>query len=270
MSDTPLRMSAGIAGKVALVTGSIDGIGHATVRALAAQGCHVMMHGLGDPTEIEAKRKALDAASEGKIRFDGSDLSDLAAVQALYEATQRELGSIDILVNNAVTRNFYSIENLPVERWNYALAVNVTAPFRLTQLALPGMKSRKWGRIVSIASNWGMTGTVNRVDYVATKHAVIGLMRAAALEALPYNVTCNAVCPGSTLTPHAERQVRERMERDGKMWDEAAADLLAERQPSRRFVKPTQVADLITFLCTNAASEMTGTPVAIDGGWLTI
>jgi len=263
-------MSAGIAGKVALVTGSIDGIGYATARALAAQGCHVLMHGLGDAAEIEAKRRALDAESAGTIRFNGADLSDLAQVQALFEAAERDLGPVDILVNNAVTRNFNSIEDLPVERWSYALAVNLTAPFRLVQLALPGMKARKWGRIISIASNWGLTGTVNRVDYVASKHGVIGLMRAAALEALPYGVTCNAICPGSTLTPHAERQVQDRMARDGKTWDAAAADLLAQRQPSGRFVKPSQVAGLITFLCSEAASEMTGAPVSIDGGWLTV
>jgi 3-hydroxybutyrate dehydrogenase len=270
MSQAPVQMSVGIAGKVALVTGSIDGIGYATARALAAQGCHVMMHGLGDAHEIEAKRSALDAESKGNIHFNGADLSDLTQVQALFEATEQELGPVDILVNNAVTRNFNSIEELPIERWSYALSVNLTAPFRLVQLALPGMKSRKWGRIVSIGSNWGLTGTVNRVDYVATKHAIIGLMRAAALEALPYGVTCNAVAPGSTLTPHAERQVQDRMKRDGKTWDEAAADLLAQRQPSGRFVKPSQVADLITFLCSEAASEMTGAPVSIDGGWLTI
>lgn len=270
MSDNRIQMSVGIAGKVALVTGSIDGIGHATASALAAQGCHVMLHGLGDPAEIEAKRSALAAGSKGKIGFNGADLSELAQVDALFEATERELGPIEILVNNAVTRNFHSIEELPIERWNYALAVNLTAPFRLIQLALPGMKSRRWGRIVSIASNWGLTGTVNRSDYVASKHGVVGLTRAAALEALPFNVTCNAIAPGSTLTPHAERQVRERMARGNQSWDDAAAELLAQRQPSGRFVKPSQVADLITFLCSEAASEMTGAPVSIDGGWLTI
>jgi 3-hydroxybutyrate dehydrogenase len=267
MSYTQLAIDAGIGGKVALVTGSTAGIGYAILRALAAQGCHVMMNGLGDPAEIEAKRAALQDETGVKVRFDGADLAEPAQVGALFEAAERTLGPVEILVNNAVTRNFHSIEDLPFEQWQQAVAVNLSAPFRLTQLALPGMKARRWGRIVNMASNWGLVGTTGRADYVATKHGVVGLTRATALEALPYNITCNAIAPGAVLTPHAERQVHARMERDGTQWDEAARAFLATRQPSGRFVQPAQVADLIVFLCSPAASEMTGTPVSIDGGW---
>ncbi len=270
MSQSATTMSVGIAGKVALVTGSFDGIGYATAQALARQGCHVMMHGLDDPAAAEAKRSALQQETGSRVGFDGSDLADPAQVRSLFETTERALGPVEILVNNAVTRNFHSIETLPLDRWSYALAVNLTAPFQLIQLALPGMRSRQWGRIINIASNWGVSGTVNRVDYVASKHGVVGLTRATALEALGDHITCNALCPGSTLTPHAERQVQQRMQRDGKSWEDAARDLLAERQPSRRFVMPHQVADLIVFLCSPAASEMTGTPIPIDGGWLAV
>jgi 3-hydroxybutyrate dehydrogenase len=267
MSDTPLKIPAAIASKVALVTGSTGGIGQAILRALAAQGCKVMMHGLGDPAEIEARRAALQAEAGVQVHHHGADLADPAQVRALFETTSQALGPVEILVNNAVTRNFHSIEDLPLEQWNQAVAVNLSAPFQLIQLALPGMKARRWGRIVNMASNWGLTGTTGRADYVATKHGVVGLTRAAALEALPYNITCNAIAPGSVLTPHAERQVRARMERDGTAWDEAERDFLTTRQPSGRFVRPEQVADLIVFLCSPAASEMTGTPISIDGGW---
>jgi 3-hydroxybutyrate dehydrogenase len=270
MTQSAPQMSVGIAGKVALVTGSIDGIGYATAQALARQGCRVMLHGLADPVAIEEKRAVLAGETGGTIGCSGADLSDPAQVTALFEATANTLGPVQILVNNAVTRNFHSIETLPLDRWSYALAVNLTAPFRLIQLALPGMRAQKWGRIINIASNWGVTGTVNRVDYVASKHGVIGLTRATALEAVGDGITCNALCPGSTLTPHAQRQVDERMQRDGRTWDEAARDLLAQRQPSGRFVLPAQVADLIVFLCSAAASEMTATPIAIDGGWQAI
>lgn len=270
MSYTRLNIDAAITGKVALVTGSTGGIGHAILGALAAQGCKVMMNGLGDPDEIEAKRAALQAETEVEVRFHGANLADPAQVRDLYAATAQFLGTVDILVNNAVTRNFHSIEELPFERWQEAVAVNLTAPFQLIQLALTGMKAKRWGRIVNMASNWGLTGTTGRSDYVATKHGIVGLTKATALEALPYNITCNAIAPGSVLTPHAERQVRARMQRDATEWEAAERAFLATRQPSGQFVQPEQVADLIVFLCSPAASEMTGTPVSIDGGWYAI
>lgn len=254
-------------GKTALVTGSTSGIGHAILGALAAQGCKVMMNGLGDAAEIAAKRAALAAETGMQVGFHDADLADPAQVRALVETTTRTLGPIDILVNNAVTRNFHRIEDLPFERWQQALMVNLSAPFQLTQLVLPDMQARRWGRIINMASNWGLTGTVGRGDYVTTKHGLVGLTRATALEGLPHNITCNAIAPGSVMTPHAEHQVRARMAQDGTTWEEATPAFLATRQPSGRFVLPEQVADLVVFLCSPAASEMTGTPVAIDGGW---
>jgi 3-hydroxybutyrate dehydrogenase len=159
---------------------------------------------------------------------------------------------------------------MPRDDWDRAVAVNLSAPFHLIKLTLPGMRDRKWGRSINLASNWGLTGTVGRGDYVATKHGLVGLTKAVALEALPYNVTCNALAPGSIMTPHAERQVRERMARDKIDWDTAAREFLKTRQPSGRFVTGEKVAQLIVFLCSDAASEMTGNPIAMDGGWLSI
>lgn len=267
MTYRSLKMDLGIGGKCALVTGSIGGIGHATLRALAAQGCNVMMHGLGDQAEIAQKRKAVAEEFGVKVTFNGGDLSKPEQIEELVRATERELGPIELLVNNAAIRNAYPIDEMPPERWDYALAVNLSAPFHLIRLILPGMKRRRWGRIVNIASKWGLTGTVNRADYVVTKHGVVGLTRAVALEALPYNVTCHAICPGLTLTPHAEGQIKLRMEQSGKNYEETIKEYLAERQPSRRLIMPEQIADLIVFLCSEAASEMTGSPINIDGGW---
>lgn len=269
-SYTPVKIDAGVTGKVALVTGSTGGIGHAILRALAAQGCKVMMNGLGDPAEIEARRASVAAETGSEVRHHPANLADAAQVQELYLATKQTLGPVDILVNNAVTRNFHALDDMPWEAWQEAVAVNLTAPFLLTQHALRDMKQKHWGRIINMASNWGLTGTTGRSDYVATKHGVVGLTKATALEGLPYNVTCNAIAPGSVLTPHAERQVTARMDRDGTNREDAERAFLATRQPSGRFVRPEQVADLIVFLCSPAASEMTGSPVSIDGGWLAV
>jgi 3-hydroxybutyrate dehydrogenase len=270
MTYTRLKIDSGIAGKVALVTGSTGGIGHAILRALAAQGCKVMMNGLGEPAEIEARRASVANETGSEVRHHPANLADAAQVRELHEATKQALGPVDILVNNAVTRNFHTLDEMPWEAWEEAVAVNLSAPFLLTQLALRDMKAKRWGRIVNMASNWGLTGTSGRSDYVATKHGVVGLTKATALEALPYNVTCNAIAPGSVLTPHAERQVKARMEKDGTSWEDAERAFLGTRQPSGRFVLPEQVADLIVFLCSPAASEMTGAPVSIDGGWLVV
>ena len=254
-------------GKTALVTGSVDGIGYASLRALAAQGCAVMMHGLGDPAQIEAKRAALETETGAPVRAHSADLSDPAQAEALFHDTERALGPIAILVNNAVTRHFHAIEDLPFDRWTYALDVNLSAPFRLIQLALPGMKQRQWGRIINIASNWGLTGTVNRVDYVSTKHALIGLTKATALEAAPFNITCNAVCPGATLTPDARRRIETRMAETGQDWDATTRAFLANRGPSGRFIQPDEIASLVAYLCSPGAAAMTGTPVVMDNGW---
>lgn len=267
MAYQRLQTDAGLRGKCAIVTGSTQGMGLATARALAAQGCNVMMNGLASESEFAATCKKIGEEFGVRTDFSGAELADLSQLEAMFRQTESALGPVEILVNNAAARNAFQLEDIPVERWNYAVAVNLSAPYHLTRLAFPGMKSRQWGRIVNIASSWGLTGTVNRADYVATKHGVVGLTRATALEGLPHRITCNAICPGSTLTPHAERQVRERMAK-GLGREEAEKQFLLTKQPSRRFVMPEQIADLVVFLCSEAASEMTGSPISMDGGWV--
>ncbi len=259
-----------IGGKVALVTGATGGVGQEIARALAREGCRVMVHGFAEPDAAEKLRLEIEELSGDKAGFDGSDLAAAGGPDGLVDRIEATLGPIEILVNNAVTRNFHTIEGMPDEAWERAVAVNLTAPFKLTRRTLPGMRQRKWGRIVNMVSNWGITGTVGRADYVATKHGLVGLTKATALEALRDGVTCNSIAPGSVFTPHAERQVRERMTRDGQDWDTAAEAFLTTRQPSGRFVPPEKIAALIVFLCSDAASEMTGQPIAMDGGWLSV
>lgn len=267
---SPLSINAGLRGKTALVTGATGGIGIEIAKALARQGCKVMLNGLGEPEATERCRREVEDLAGAAAVFHPADLAKGEDVRALFRETERQLGPVEILVNNAATRNFHMIDDMPDEAWDRAVAINLTAPFQLIKMSLPGMRSRKWGRIINVASSWGLTGTVGRGDYVATKHGMIGLTRAVALEAMSDNITCNSIVPGSVITPHAERQVRERMVRDGLDWDEAARQFLKTRQPSGRFVEPQKIADLIVFLCSDTASEMTGHPVAMDGGWLSV
>lgn len=254
-------------GKSALITGSLDGIGYAIARALAAKGASIMLNGFGEQALIDERVATLRAMGVD-AHYHGADLSEPAQIENLFGAAEQRFGKVDIAVNNAVTRTWGFIDELPVEKWNYALAVNLSAPFHVIRLAMPGMKKRQWGRIINLASNYGIAGTARRADYVSTKHGLVGLTKVAALEGLPYNITANAICPGATLTPNARKLVAQRMAAKGLSEEDATTDYLSDRQPSRRFIAPEKVGALAAFLCSEEADEITGTPVAIDGGWL--
>jgi 3-hydroxybutyrate dehydrogenase len=254
-------------GRAALITGSLDGIGYAIAQALARQGCAIMLNGFGDAALIGARVQALrDLGVDAD--YHGADLSVPAQIEDLVATAERRFGAVDIAVNNAVTRTWGYIDELPLEAWNYALAVNLSAPFQVIRLTMPGMKKRKWGRIINLASNYGMAGTMRRADYVSTKHGLVGLTKVAALEGLPYNITANAICPGATLTPNARKLVAQRMAAKGLSEEDATTDYLSDRQPSRRFIAPEKVGGFAAFLCSEDASEISGTPLAMDGGWL--
>lgn len=256
-----------LTGKAALITGSLDGIGFAIAQALARQGCAVMLNGFGDEAMIRDRLQTLRALGVN-ADYHGADLSMPAQIEDMVATTERRFGRVDIAVNNAVTRTWGYIDELPVDRWDYAVAVNLTAPFHVIRLTMPGMKRSRWGRIINLASNYGIAGTTRRVDYVSTKHGLVGMTKVAALEGLPYNITANAICPGATLTPNARKLVAQRMAAKGLSEEDATTDYLSDRQPSRRFIAPEKVAALAAFLCSDDASEITGTPLAIDGGWL--
>jgi len=253
-------------GKSALVTGSLGGIGFATAKALAELGCDVMLNGFGTPDTIEARVGKLCALGV-RASHHGADLRQPDQIAELVEATRATHGGLDILVNNAVVRYFGAVENFDPAHWNEALAVNLSAPFHTIRLALPGMRAKGWGRIVNLASIYGMMATVNRIDYVTTKTALIGLTRAVALEVARTEITCNAICPGTVLTPAIDWRLRQEMQRDGTTFEEAEASFLATRQPSRRFVKDGNVGALIAFLCGPAGADINGAALPIDGAW---
>ena len=256
-----------LAGRSALVTGSLGGIGFATARALAALGCDISLNGFGTD-QVVAGRLAELRELGVRARYHAADLRHPAQIADLIESTRQEHGGPDILVNNAVVRGFAAVEDFAPEQWDEALAVNLSAPFHAIRLALPEMKAKGWGRIINMASIYGMFATVNRIDYVTTKTALIGLTRAVALEVARSGVTCNAICPGTVLTPAIEWRLRQEIQRDGGSFAEAVERFLAVRQPSRRFVKDDNVAGLIGFLCGPHGEDINGSALPIDGGWV--
>ena len=253
-------------GRGALITGSDGGIGCAIADALAAEGCNVVLNGPAESAATGALRGRI-AARRVKCTYVAADVGRPAEIERLFAAAAAAIGDVDILVNNAVVRHFHPIEAFPVAEWDRALAVNVSAVFHATRLAVPGMRKRNWGRIVNMASIYSTRGAERRVDYVTAKHAIVGITQTAALELARTGVTCNAVQPGWVLTPHAERQIAERMQAAGETRAQAIEALLASRQPSGRLVTPEQVAALVVFLCSEAASAITGATLAVDGGW---
>lgn len=255
-------------GRVALLTGATDGLGFAMAEALAMAGCRVMINGIEPAAEVEAKRVALEQCAGVSVGYCEVSIAEERGVRALIEATLERFGAVDVLVNNAVVRHFAPIVDFPAEKWNAALAVNLSAAFHAIRLVLPGMRARNFGRIFNMTSVYGSRGTTNRVDYVTTKAALLGLTRAVALENLEYDVTCHAICPGSVLTPGTDGRIRQLMA--DRELPRAAAErvFLAGKQPSGRFVPAGSVAGLLVFLCGPVARDMTGTQLPVEGGWL--
>lgn len=254
-------------GRNALVTGSTRGIGAAVAEALAAEGCNVMLNGFGDADAIDRERGRLADAYGVSVAYSDADLGEEAACDRLVDATQDAFGPVDILINNAVIRYFHGIDDFPRNEWNHALAVNVTAPFILTQRVLPAMRERRWGRIVNFSSVLGMAARSGRADYVVSKHAMLGLTRATAAEVRDIEgITCNAICPGSVLTPNTEIKIGELAEEKGLSFEDATEAFLARRGQTRNFIAPAQVAKLIVFLCQDSANDITGAALPIDQG----
>ncbi len=257
----------GLRGKVALVTGSTGGIGLGIARALAAEGADIMMNGFGDPADVEALRAGL--ASDGAVRVlhDGADVSRAADVNAMIARTEAEFGRLDVLVNNAGIQHVASIADFPAERWDAIIAINLSSAFHAMQAAIPGMKSRGWGRIINVASAHGLVGSAEKSAYVAAKHGIVGLTKVAALELANDGITCNAICPGWVLTPLVQKQLDARAEREGRSVADVTRSFLTDKQALAAFSTPEGIGALAVFLCSDAAATMTGAPISIDGGW---
>ena len=254
-------------GKAAIVTGSTSGIGLGIAQALAAAGCNVMLNGFGEAQAIERERVQIANDFGVRAAFHPADLSKPADIAQMIEAATREFGAVDILVNNAGIQHTAPIENFPVERWGAVIAINLSANFYTIRAVIPQMRARNWGRIINIASTHGLVASIEKAAYVAAKHGVLGLTKVVALETATTNITCNAICPGWVLTPLVEKQIKERAARENISVDQAKAELLSEKQPSHEFATPEQIGALSVFLCSDAAAQIRGAAVPVDGGW---
>src|ERR1041385_3276917 len=231
-------------GKTALVTGSTSGIGLATARALAKDGANVMLNGFGDKAEIEKIRGAIEKDFGVKARYSPADMTKPAEIAEMVRATEKEFGSLDVLVNNAGIQHVADIEDFPIEKWEAIIAINLSSSFHTIRTAIPGMKKRKWGRIVNIASAHGLVASVQKVAYVSAKHGLVGLTKVVAMEAANDGVTCNAICPGWVLTPLIQQQIDSRAKASGKSVRDAEIALLSEKQPMHQFTKPESIGAL--------------------------
>ena len=253
--------------KTALVTGSTGGIGLAIATELASRGMNLMLNGFGDSADIEALRSGLAQAHGVDVLYDGADMSRQEAIEAMLARVAAHFGGIDVLVNNAGIQHVAPVDEFPVEKWNAILAINLTAAFHTTRLALPHMKLNGWGRIVNIASAHALVASPYKSAYVAAKHGIAGFTKTVALEVAEIGITANAVCPGYVLTPLVEKQIPDTAKARGITEEQVKRDVLLAAQPTKRFVTTDEVAQLVAFLRSDAAASITGTVMPIDGGW---
>jgi 3-hydroxybutyrate dehydrogenase len=248
-------------GKVALVTGSTSGIGLAIAKALATEGAKVMINGFGDAAEIDRECKELEAI------HDGADLSSATDIERMMKRCADELGGPDILVNNAGIQHVAPVDEFPPEKWNAILAINLSAVFHTTRLAVPGMKRKGWGRIINTASAHSLVASPNKSAYVAAKHGVAGFTKTVALETATNGITINCISPGYVWTPLVEKQIPDTMKARNLTREQVMNDVLLAAQPTKRFVTPEEVAALALFLCREDARSITGANLSVDGGW---
>jgi 3-hydroxybutyrate dehydrogenase len=256
-----------LGGRCALITGSVQGLGLAAAKAFAAAGSDVVLNGFEQPDRVAAIRDELEREYQVRTLYYGADLRVPAEIDAMIAAAFKAFGSVDILVNNAVVRHAAPVESFAPERWDEALAVNLSAAFHTIRLTLPSMKARRWGRIINVSSIYGLRAAPGRIGYVTTKTALIGLTRAVALETFDADITCNAVCPGTAETPIHEAAIRAMMSTESLSRDDAERRFLSTKQPSGRFVSADGVAGLMVFLCGPSSRDITGAALAVDGGW---
>jgi 3-hydroxybutyrate dehydrogenase len=253
--------------KTVIVTGSTSGIGLAIAQAFAKEGANIVINGFGDKAAIEKERAGIEKDFGVKAIYSGADMTKPAEIAEMIKTAEQTFGSVDVLVNNAGIQFVAKVEDFPIEKWDAVIATNLSAAFHTSRVALPGMKKRKWGRIINIASAHGLVASGEKAAYVAAKHGIVGLTKVIAIEAANDGVTCNAICPGWVLTPLVQQQIEARAKAEGKSVDEAKNELLAEKQPMLQFSTPEGVGALAVFLAGDAASTITGSAYSIDGGW---
>ena len=256
-----------LAKRHAVVTGSTSGIGLAIARALAKEGADVTINGFGDKAAIEAARSGIEKDFGVRAFYNGADMSKGAEVEAMIADASAKMGTVDILVNNAGIQFVSPIEDFPPEKWDAILAINLTSAFHTIRAAVPGMKAQKWGRIVNTASAHSLVASPFKSAYVSAKHGLAGLTKTVALELATFGITANCVSPGYVWTPLVENQIPDTMKARGLTRDQVINDVMLVAQPTKQFVTVEQVAALVVYLCSDAAAQITGANLSIDGGW---
>src|SRR5271155_199508 len=254
-------------GKSAVVTGSTSGIGLAIARALAKEGANVMINGFGDKAAIETERAGIEKDFGVKSLYSAADMTKPAEIVDMIKTAETTFGSVDVLVNNAGIQFVSPIEEFPVDKWDAIIAINLSAAFHAIRAAVPGMKAQKWGRIVSTASAHSLVASPFKSAYVTAKHGLAGLTKTAALELATFGVTANCISPGYVWTPLVENQIPDTMKARNMTAEQVKRDVLLAAQPTKQFVTVEQVASLVCYLCSDAASQITGANLSIDGGW---
>src|ERR1700686_4245521 len=253
-------------GKSALVTGSTSGIGLAIARALAADGANITINGFGDKAAIEKERSGIEKEFGVKAVYSAAEMTKPAEIADMVKTAEKTFGSLDVLVNNAGIQFVSPIEDFPIDKWDQIIAINLSAAFHAIRAAVPGMKSRKWGRIISTASAHSLVASPFKSAYVTAKHGLAGLTKTAALELATFGVTVNCVSPGYVWTPLVEKQIPETMAARNMTREQVIHDVILLAQPTKQFVTADEVASLFVYLCSDAAAQITGANYSIDGG----
>jgi len=260
--ETPARR------RIAIVTGSTSGIGEGIARALAASGCNVVINGFGDALAIERMRMMIEAEHNVTCLYSNADMTKSEQIEGMFSTVKEKLGPVDILVNNAGVQHVSPVEDFPVEKWNLIIALNLSSAFHTTRLAFPDMKARKWGRIINIASAHALVASPFKSAYVAAKHGILGFTKSTALEGAQHGIRVNAICPGYVRTGLVENQIADTARARGISEEAVIRDVLLAAQPTKEFVKVSDVAAMAVFLTTEAANQINGAALSIDGGWV--
>jgi 3-hydroxybutyrate dehydrogenase len=254
-------------GKAAVITGSTSGIGLATARALAGEGANVMLNGFGEAGEIEKTRAGIEKEFKVKALYNAADMTKPAEIATMIKTAEKAFGAVDILVANAGIQHVAPIEEFPIDKWDAIIAINLSSAFHGIRAAVPGMKAKKWGRIICTASAHSLVASPFKAAYVTAKHGLAGLTKTVALEVATFGITVNCISPGYVWTPLVERQIPDTMKARGLTKEQVINDVLLDAQPTKQFVTADQVAALAVYLCSDAAAQITGANLSIDGGW---